>query len=172
MFGSRFEAHSHRSSRIGRSWLRGGWLRGPWLRNGLLLLVLPVGAAACHGRSHRHADLTEAELKERAADHVDDAMDWIDGTDNQKQQVRQVVDKLIPDLMGYRNEQRALRTEFQNALSAPTVDPTALEDLRVRFLRLADVTTARGAQALTAVAQILTPQQRQKIIEKWRKFQD
>lgn len=165
MFRHRFHSPSSHSHSV-----RSSWFGRKWLRRGLLLIVLPFGAMACHGRSHHHGNLTEAEAKERAADHVDDAMDWLDGTDAQKQQVKQVVDTAIPDLMAFREEQRALRTEFQKELSAPTVNATALEDLRVRFMKLADAATARGLRAFTDVAQILTPQQRQKAVEKWRKF--
>lgn len=161
MFRHRFSGpfHHTRSSWFGRGW-----------RRGLLLLILPFGAAACHGRPHHHSNLTEQEAKERAADHVDDVLDWLDGTDAQKQQVKVVVDALIPDLMAFREEHRALRAEFQKALAAPTVDPTTLEDLRVRMMRLADAATARGTRALAEVSQVLTPEQRSKAIEKWRKF--
>lgn len=162
MFRHRFGAHSPRfGSR---------WFGRPWLRRGLLLLVLPLGAAACHGRPHHDANLTEAEAKERAADHVDDAMDWLDGTDAQKQQVKRIVDATIPDMMSFREEQRALRAEFQKELTAPNVNPAALEDLRVRFMKLADAASARGLRAFSDVAQVLTPAQRQKAVEKWRKF--
>lgn len=160
-FRHRFAARSARvhSSRRGRS----------WFRRGLILLVLPLGAMACHHRNP-HDNLTEAEVKERAADHVDDAMDWLDGTDAQKQRVTQVVDAAIPDAMAFREEQRALRSEFQKELKAPTVNATALEDLRVRFMKLADAATTRGVRAIVDVANILTPQQRQKLVEKWEKF--
>jgi Spy/CpxP family protein refolding chaperone len=162
MFRHRFEGHSR--------YVRSSWFGRKWFRRGLLLLVLPIGAVACHGRGHHHDNLTEAELKERAADHVDDALDWLDGTDTQKQQVKQVVDTTIPDMMSFREEQRALRTEFQKELKAPTVNAAALEDLRVRFMKLADAATARGLRAFTDIARVLTPQQRQKAVEKWQKF--
>ena len=114
--------------------------------------------------------MSEAEAKERAADHVEDAMDWIDGTDTQKQQVKQVVDGAIPEMMSFREEQRALRTELQKELAAAAVNPAALEDLRARFMRLADAASQRAVKALGDVAQVLTLEQRQKIIEKWRKY--
>lgn len=145
------------------------WRGRKWFRRGLLLLVLPIGAIACHHRGH-HENLTEAEVKEHAADHVDDAIDWLDGTDAQKQQVTQVVNGAIPDGMGFREEQRALRTEFQKELKAPTVNAAALEDLRVRFMKLADAATTRGLRAIVDIANILTPHQRQKAVEKWEKF--
>lgn len=160
-FRHRFGA---RSGQVHSSW---GGRR--WFRRGVLLLILPLGALACHHRNH-HDDLTEAEAKERAADHVDDAMDWLDATDAQKQQVTQVVSAAIPDAMGFREEQRALRTEFQKELKAPSVNATALEDLRVRFMKLADAATTRGLRVIVDVANILTPQQRQKAVEKWEKF--
>lgn len=145
------------------------WGRGPWFRRGMLLLVLPLGAMACHHRN-AHDNLTEAEVKERAADHVDDVLDWLDATDAQKQQVTQVVSGAVPDAMGLRDEQRALRTEFQKELKAPSVNAAALEDLRGRFMKLADAATARGLRAVVDIANILTPQQRQKAVEKWEKF--
>lgn len=162
MFGHRFAHHIRRTS--------SRWSGHRWIRRGVLLLILPIGAVACHARPHHHGNISEAEAKERAAEHIDDAMDWIDGTEAQKQQVKQVVDGAIPDMMSFRDEHRALRTEFQKELAAPTVSPTALEDLRVRFMRLADAASQRAVKALGDVAQVLTLEQRQKIIEKWRKF--
>jgi len=161
MFRHHFGARSHH--------VRTSWFGRKWFRRGLLLLVLPIGAIACHGR-HHHDNLSEAEIKEHAADHVDDAIDWLDGTEAQKQQVTQVVNGAIPDAMGFREEQRALRTEFQKELKAPAVNAAALEDLRVRFMKLADAATTRGLRAIVDIANILTPQQRQKAVEKWEKF--
>ncbi len=162
MFGHRFAQKVRRTS--------SRWSGHRWFRRGVLLLILPIGAIACHSRPHHHGNMSEAEAKERAADHVEDAMDWIDGTDTQKQQVKQVVDGAIPDMMSFREEQRALRTELQKELTAAAVNPAALEDLRARFMRLADAASQRAVKALGDVAQVLTLEQRQKIIEKWRKY--
>lgn len=161
MFGHRFGSHAH---------ARSGWFHNKWFRRGLFLLVLPVGAVACHGRGHHHGTMTEAEMKERANDHVDDAMDWLDATEAQTQQVQRVVETAIPDVVSYRDEHRALRSEFQKELAADTVDAAALEDLRQRFVKLADAATARGLRVVTDIAQVLTPQQRKKAVEKWQKF--
>ena len=161
MFGHRFGSHAH---------ARSGWFDNKWLRRGLFLLVLPVGAVACHGRGHHHGNMSEAELKERANDRVDDIMDWLDASAAQTQQVQRVVETAIPDAVSFRDEHRALRTEFQKELAADTVNAAALEDLRQRFLKLADAATARALRAVTDIAQTLTPQQRQKAVEKWQKF--
>jgi periplasmic protein CpxP/Spy len=141
-----------------------------WFRRGLLVLAIPLGAMAC-GRHHHHdPNATEAEIKENAEEHIDDVVDWLDGTDAQKAQIKQVVDTAIPDMMAFREEHRALRSEFQKELTANTINPDALESLRARALKMVDAATARGLRALTDVANVLTPDQRQKAVSKWKKF--
>lgn len=160
-FSHRFEHHSRHTH---------GFFGNRWLRRGLLIMAIPLGAMACGRRHHHDPNITEAELKERVEDHVDDVVDWLDGTDAQKTQITSVVNAAIPDMMAFRDEHRALRDEFQKELSAPTINPTALEGLRGRALKMMDAASARGLRALTDVANVLTAEQRQKAISKWKKF--
>ena len=147
-----------------------GFFRNRWFRRGLLVMAIPLGAMACRGRPHHNPNATEAEVKANADEHIDDAVDWLDGTDAQKQQIKQVVNAAIPDLLAYRDEHRALREEFQKELTAPRVNAAALEGLRGRALKMADAASARALQALADVANVLTPEQRQKAVDKWKRF--
>jgi Spy/CpxP family protein refolding chaperone len=156
-----FRHHTHFS---------GSLFGGRWFRRGLLLMVIPLGAMACGRHHHHNHNATEAEVKENALEHADDLVDWLDGTEAQKTQIKQVVNAAVPDLMAFRDEHRALRVELQKELSAPTINPAALEGLRVKALKMMDDATARGLRALTDVATVLTPEQRQKAIGKWKKF--
>lgn len=160
-FSHRFGHHTRHS---------GSFFGNRWFRRGLLVLAIPLGAMACGRHRHHDPNATEAEIKENADEHIDDVVDWLDGTDAQKTQIKQVVNAAIPDLMTYREEHRALRDEFQKELAAPTVNPAALENLRGKALKMMDDASARGLRALTDVANILTAEQRQKAISKWKKF--
>lgn len=159
-FSHRFGHHARHSSFFGSR----------WFRRGLLIMAIPLGAMACGRHRHHDPNATEAEIKENADEHVDDIVDWLDGTDAQKTQIKQVVNNAIPDLLSYREEHRALRAEFQKEMSASTINPQALESLRGKALKMMDEASARGLRALTDVANILTPEQRQKAISKWKKF--
>lgn len=161
----RFSHHFGSHSRHSRA-----FFGNRWLRRGVLLLAIPLGAMAC-GRCHHHpSNVSETELKEHAEDHIDDIVDWLDGTDAQKAQIKQVVDAAIPDLLAFRDEHRALRDEFQKELVAPSINSEALETLRGRALKMMEDASARGLRALADVAKVLTPEQRQKAVSKWKKF--
>lgn len=160
-FSHRFGHHAHQSH---------SFFGNRWFRRGLLIMAIPLGAMACGRRHHHDPNATEAEVIENAEEHIDDAVDWLDGTDVQKTQIKRVVSAAIPELMAFRDEHRALRDEFQKELSAPTINATALEGLRGRALKMIDAASARGLRALTEVVTVLTPEQRQKAINKWKKF--
>lgn len=146
------------------------FLGSRWFRLGMLLFAIPLSAMACGRRHHHDHNVTEAELKERAEDRIDHVVEWLDGTQAQKAQIKQILDAAIPDLLALRDEDRALRDEIQKELAAPDVNPAALESLRGRALKMVDDASARVLRALTDVAQVLTPEQRQKAVSKWKKF--
>jgi len=84
----------------------------------------------------------------------------IDATDAQKQKIDPIVKQAAKDLQPLRAQVREARREGMKLLSADTIDRGAIERLRVQQITAADGASKRFTQALTEVAEVLTPEQR------------
>ncbi|HTV21650.1 MAG TPA: periplasmic heavy metal sensor [Polyangiaceae bacterium] len=134
----------------------------------LLILALPL-ALACRGPGHGSANMTEAEVAERMQDVAEYGLDDVDADDAQVGRVNQILTGFAPDVMGFRSEQRALAAELRTELSKDTIDHARIEALRQRALALFDRASAKGSEKLVAVAEVLTPAQRNELVYKWEK---
>jgi len=61
------------------------------------------------------------------------------------------------------------RNKLGQLLAADTVDPAAIEALRVEQLGKMDAASKRVTQAMTEAAAVLTPEQRRQLIDRWQK---
>lgn len=103
----------------------------------------------------------------RAADRADRMVRHlaieIDATTEQQEKLRGIVKAAVGDLLPVRDKARAARERARTLLTQPTVDRAAIEAFRAEQIALADQASKRLTQALTDAAEILTPEQRQKI---------
>lgn len=90
-------------------------------------------------------------------------------TDAQKAQIKATWDNLRPQLRAVRQEHQKLREAQQQALTAATIDPVNIEKLRRDSVQLMDRRSSLITQGMVASAQVLTPEQRQKVLEAMRK---
>jgi Spy/CpxP family protein refolding chaperone len=90
-------------------------------------------------------------------------------TDTQKAQIKAAWDNLRPQLRAVRQEHQKLRESLQQALAAPSIDPVNIEKLRRESVQLMDRRSSLITQGMVASAQVLTPEQRQKVLEAMRK---
>jgi Spy/CpxP family protein refolding chaperone len=134
----------------------------------LIILVLPL-AVACRGAGHRDARLTEADITERMQDIAEFGLDSVDADDAQIERVNQLLSGAAPDVLRLRNEHRALAAELRTELSKDTIDRARIEALRKRALELFDRASATGSTTLIAVAEVLTPAQRNELVYEWEK---
>jgi Spy/CpxP family protein refolding chaperone len=121
------------------------------------------------GCGHSRGNWTQAEVAERMEDMAEHALDHVDASDEQAERVNQVLRGLAPDLVALRDEQKKLGAELRRELAKETLDRAAIEGIRVRSVALFERASVRGAQALVASAEELTPEQRQKLTAKWEK---
>jgi periplasmic protein CpxP/Spy len=84
----------------------------------------------------------------------------IDATDAQKAQITPLVEQAVNDLLPLHAQLQAAHTQIIQALTASSVDRTALEAARVAHLQLADQASKRLAQLIGDVGDVLTPAQR------------
>lgn len=68
-----------------------------------------------------------------------------------------------PQLETLRGERLKLHQQLQQALAAATIDPAKVETLRRQSVQLMDKASAVTTQAFVTSAQVLTPEQRQKV---------
>ncbi len=96
----------------------------------------------------------------------------IDATDEQKQKLTAIFVGAAHDLLPLREKigHGAAAGELVDLLTQPTVDSSAVEAFRADKIALADQASRRVTQALVDAADVLTPEQRQKIGDELRFF--
>ena len=128
-------------------------------------LVLVVGgmtwsAVAYSGKSW------DGERFERFVEwKIDDMLDEVDASDDQRTQVRAIATAAIADMGEFREFKREGRQALVEALTQETVDREALEALRQSKLETADRASQRLLTALADAAEVLTPAQRAALAE-------
>lgn len=121
------------------------------------------------GGMHRghHGPMDPAHAKERAG-HMAGHLAWaVDATAEQKKQLTAIATQIATDLIPAHEKMRAARGRIVALLRAPKTDRAALEALRAEHLALADDVSKRIAQGLADAADVLTPQQREKLAGHW-----
>ncbi len=97
------------------------------------------------------------------------ATDWIlsriDASDEQRQQVKAIVQATVQDLAPIREQHHQNKQTMLQALTQPSIDRAALGDIRHAELQLAETASERMVTALADVAEVLTPEQRTRLAE-------
>jgi Spy/CpxP family protein refolding chaperone len=116
-------------------------------------------SAFARGRHHGGEAMSEEHL-ERMLKHL---YVEIDATDAQKQRLDPIVKQAASDLRPLREKVQDARRRGAELFSAETIDRGAIERARVEQIGAADAASKRFTQALTDVAEVLTPEQRKKL---------
>jgi Spy/CpxP family protein refolding chaperone len=85
----------------------------------------------------------------------------VGASDSQKSQIKAIWDGLRPQLKTLHQQGFQIRQQMAQAMTAATIDPTAVEKLRQQSVQLMDKTSALFTQGMVSTAQVLTPDQRQ-----------
>jgi periplasmic protein CpxP/Spy len=100
---------------------------------------------------------------------IEFATDWIlsriEASDEQRQQVKAIVQATVQDLAPMREQHHQNHQTMLQALTRPTIDRAALGDIRDAELQLAETASERLVAALADVAEVLTPEQRTRLAE-------
>lgn len=129
------------------------------------------GPGGWHGRMHggpmMRFGFDPARAEERLDRMVRHLSVEIDATNEQQDKLRNVAKAAIKEVLPAREKLMAARQQARTLLSAPTIDRAAIEKLRAEQLALADSVSKRIVQAITDAAEILTPEQRRKLDERF-----
>jgi Spy/CpxP family protein refolding chaperone len=120
-----------------------------------------------HGHGDMHGDMGPGAMfggsPERMGRKIDFMLDGLGATDAQRTQIKQIAMQTAADLKTQAEAGRAMRDQGMQIFTAPTVDAAAAENLRQQMLKQHDQMSRRVTQAMLAVANVLTPEQRAKL---------
>jgi Spy/CpxP family protein refolding chaperone len=120
----------------------------------------------CHGFHGHHGAASSAEVAEHMEHKIEYVLDAVDASAAQRKQADALVQKLAPEMFKLMTDGRSLRGELKTALLAQQLDKMQLDALRTRLDTLGDRLVDTGMDGVVALAEILTPAQRQKVADR------
>jgi Spy/CpxP family protein refolding chaperone len=115
-----------------------------------------------------YGDMSAESVQRRVEAGVERMLGSVDATSEQKAQVGEIAKAAAKDLLPLREQQRALREKAAALLKAEKVDRAAIEQVRTEALALGDNASKRFAQAIGDAAEVLTPAQRARLLDRWQ----
>ncbi len=122
-----------------------------------------VGKSFAHGHGFMGMSGDPAKMDAQVERMVKRFSSKVDATPEQQQKLAVIAKAAAKDIVPVRDKLRDARKQALDIARASTVDRAAMEKLRAEQLQLADSVSKRMTQALADVAEVLTPEQRQKI---------
>jgi len=139
---------------------------------GAVAAVVIVGAGAAAfaggdmGPGHWRGKFMHGFIEYR----VEQALSEAGATAEQKDKIKTLFQTTMKEVRPERGDRRAMREEVMKLLEAPTIDRNAIEALRVKHVAAIDAKSKTIAKAVGDAAEILTPEQRKKLIEEMDDF--
>lgn len=122
-----------------------------------------------HGGWHGMGDMDPAAQARRIDAMVAYALADVDATPEQKDRIASIMKGAANDLQASRKQHMQARRQSMELLTAATIDRAQLEKLRVEQLQLGDSASRRMLQAMIDSAEVLNPDQRAKVAERWQR---
>jgi protein CpxP len=97
-------------------------------------------------------------------------LDEIDATPEQENKLWDIIDTARGEMRPAFREFRETREEIAGILGAATIDRAALEKLRSERIATIDATSKKMTEALADAAEVLTPEQRAKLVERFKEM--
>jgi len=150
-----------------------GGLSGLVLAGGLATVTVAAGGSMLsrmHGHGWRGGAHDPEQVRERAELTAEWILKSVNATAAQQDQVRAILGDSIDTLVPIAENHRDYREELRAELSRPTIDRAALEGIRESGVGLMDQVSREMIDTVAAVAEVLTPEQRQELLEMAERF--
>lgn len=131
---------------------------------GFLIAIVGAGAFAAH--KHRSAWHGGDRFSNFVEHRLDNALEELDATFDQKAKVKPVLRQASEDLRKVFLDMRNNRDAYMLALLSSKVDREKVEQLRAEQFAAMDQASQRVAKAITDAAEVLTPMQRGRLATK------
>jgi len=135
-----------------------------------LVGALIAGASHSRGR-HGHWGHHRMDNPEEAREHVEDAAEWmldhVDASDAQQEKVQAILRESVDEFVDMAQQHHANRDALIKAFTQPTIDRQALESIRRDELQVAEAASNKMVKTLADVAEVLTPEQRRELLERF-----
>ncbi len=116
-----------------------------------------------HGGGHNIESLEDA--REHGARAAQRLLDEVDADDEQRRKVMDIVESSVEEVHGLADEHRTHREAFLEAFAGQQVDRAEVERIRVAEIELADAASRQLTSAITDIAEVLSPAQREILLE-------
>jgi Spy/CpxP family protein refolding chaperone len=101
---------------------------------------------------------------EKLRDRAESALQAVDATPQQREKTWSILDSALEHMRSFRAEGQALRERLWDAfVSGDKVDRGQIHSIRLQFVDLFDRATGKGFDVMSDIADVFTPQQRQKL---------
>lgn len=127
----------------------------------------PGGGWGGPGGWHARHDMSPELRAKHVELMIEHMLDGIEVGADQKSRINAIVGAMMKDMQPLRQQRFDARREAIEILTRPTVDRAAIEAFRVEKLRLADAASQRLTQGIADIAEVLTPEQRAALAEKF-----
>jgi protein CpxP len=134
-------------------------------RRSWLLLIPALALLGIAGGAYTKAEAQTVGAMEAGpggfgGHRLDRLLDKVGATAPQRSQIEGIWNGLRPQLKSFHQQHEAIRQQIGAALSAPTINPASVEQLRKQAMGVADQLSSTFTQGLVQTAQVLTPGQR------------
>jgi protein CpxP len=114
-----------------------------------------------------HGPMSQAQIEERADKMVRHLAVEVDATNEQQDKLRGIMRAAVKDVVPAAEKARNARLQARDILAAPTINRADLEKLRAEQVGAADAVSKRVVQAIADAAEVLTPEQRKKLNDRF-----
>ena len=120
---------------------------------------------AWHAGAFMGGPLTPAQIDDRIDRMTKHMAIELDASPDQQAKIASIAKAAVNDLRPLHEKAHAARSQAVTLLTAPSIDRSAIERLRVEQIGLAETASKRIAQAVADASETLNPDQRRKVAD-------